>query len=268
MNISTEIILLGLFLIGIHIGSFLHVVIDRLPRNESIGNSRSYCESCKHTLAWYDLLPLFSYLFLQGKCRYCHAHLSWYYPTIELLTGILFVYTFLWYQANFQSNLALQVFHFVSLGYYFFIVSSFIAIFFIDLKYGIIPDKIVFPLIVVSFLYQLFAGSDIQNILLSAFGAFFLFFFLHAVTKGRGMGFGDVKFVIFMGVVLGFPNILVGLYIAFLTGAFVSLILILWGKKKFRGGTIPFGPFLIFGTLLSLFGGEIIFRYASVLLFR
>lgn len=239
-----------IFLYGITIGSFLNVLADRLARNESVVKGRSHCESCKKTLGLLDLIPVFSFLFLRGKCRYCKAKLSWYYPVVEITTGILFVYTFWWLQPNSM---------FINSLYYFFVVSSLIVIFFADIKYGVIPDKIIFPAIIITFFYQLYTTYYmLPTTLLSAIGAFVFFFLIFFLTRGRGMGFGDVKFAFLIGLVLGFPNIIVAFYIAFLTGAFISLILIAGGKKKLRGSTIPFGPFMVFGMFVALYFGEYI----------
>jgi len=250
-----------LFLLGLCVGSFLNVLIDRLPRGESVIKERSYCESCKHTLKWYDLIPLVSFLVLRGKCRYCESPLSYYYPLVEGLTGIMFVTTGLFIINNFQSNLNFQLDKIAALAYYLFIVSSLIVIFFADLKYGIIPDKIVFGAVGITFLFLITNHqSPITYHLFSAIGTFFFFVLIFLATRGRGMGFGDVKFAFLIGLVLSFPKVIVGLYIAFLTGAFVSVILILAGKKKFRGSTVPFGPFLAIGTLTALFWGDILLK--------
>ncbi len=278
------IVIFTLFITGICVGSFLNVLVDRLPRGESIGfwtsqndkEKRSHCEHCKHTLAWYDLVPLLSFIFLRGKCRYCKVSLSLYYPIIEVITGILFVLAvFLlshgvileralrpigsWDSiASLQNDMAIYI---IVISYYLYLVSSLIVIFFVDLKNGIIPDKILVPAIVITFLFQLYAiRYTLYASLLSALGVFLLFLFLHLATRGRGMGFGDVKYVILMGLVLGFPGIVVGMYIAFLTGAAVSLILIAWHKKKLHGSTIPFGPFLVFGTIVAMFWGTVLLR--------
>lgn len=231
------------FLFGITVGSFLGVLIDRIPYGESVVEGRSRCDHCKKPLAWFDLIPLLSFFLLKGKCRYCKTKLSWFYPSIELVTGVVFVLTFL-------SVPGLSLFHFL-------IVSSLIVIFFTDLKHGIIPDLIVFPAIVVSFLYIIHNTSySILPYVISAFGALLLFLFLTMVTRGRGMGLGDVKFAFLMGLLLGFPSITFAIYLAFLTGGMLSLILLVWGKKKF-GQTIPFGPFLAASTLVFfLFGHQ------------
>lgn len=242
-----------ILLLGLFIGSFLNVLIDRLPKEESI-KGRSHCEKCKKTLKWYDLIPLLSFIMLKGKCRYCSAPLSFYYPIIELTTGIMFALTFYFFGI---MNHELRI---MDLGYYLFLISGLIVIFFVDLKYGIIPDKIIFPAIVVSFIYLFFIHNSLFLIhLFSAFGASLFFLLLFLVTQGRGMGFGDVKFAFLMGLILGFPNIIIGLYAAFLTGAIVGCILVLWRKKRIRGTAIPFGPFLAIGTLSAIFfGGKLL----------
>ncbi len=289
-------LLFFLFILGLFIGSFLNVLVDRLPREESIAKGRSHCEFCKHTLAWYDLVPVFSFIQLKGKCRYCRSPLSYYYPIVELTTGILFVLTASFVlnsvipspvEGSYLQVLMSEILYFVQndimvVIFHLYIVSSLIVIFFADLKYGIIPDKITYPAIIITLLFLVFnsftskeswlslslqpATFEAGNRVTSALGAFLLFLFLFLITKGRGMGFGDVKLAFLMGIFLGFPGIVIALYVAFLTGAIFSLILIVWGKKKLKGSTIPFGPFLVFGSLVSLFWGNELLRMALRLL--
>jgi leader peptidase (prepilin peptidase) / N-methyltransferase len=266
-----------IFLLGIFVGSFLNVLADRLPRDESVVKGRSHCEKCEKTLKWHDLIPLFSFLQLRGKCRYCHSPLSFCYPIVELTTGVLFTVTFMFVSSNFQFLILNfnSIFNFkflISLAYCLFIVSCLIVVFFADLKYGIIPDKIIFPAIAIALIFNfqflIFNEFSIFNSLMSAVGAC-LFFLILALIKIRGrnaMGFGDVKFAFLMGLILGFPNIVVALYIAFLTGAIVGIILIVWRRKKVFGTSIPFGPFLVLGTFLALFWGNAIFQKVMPLL--
>ncbi|MEX2013269.1 MAG: prepilin peptidase, partial [Candidatus Levyibacteriota bacterium] len=233
------------FIIGLCVGSFINAYIDRSVRGESVIFGKSHCDNCKKNIAWYDLIPLVSYIHLGAKCRHCKSSLSFYYPITEFATGAVFVLTF----ASVNSwNGSL-----VTLLYWLTIVAALVAIFFVDLKYGIIPDKIVYPAVGISLIYLYMTPQDIVPYLLSAVGASVFLLILLLVTRGKGMGWGDVKFVILMGLILGFPGTVVGLYLAFLTGAVVGVILILWRKKKLRGSTIPFGPFLVVGTILSLF---------------
>lgn len=234
-----------LFVFGLFVGSFLNVLIDRLAADESIFFPRSHCDFCKKPLAWYDLIPVFSFVFLRGKCRFCHSPISIQYPVVELVTGSMFVAVF--QITNYQLL--------ITLIYYLFIVSSLIVIFFTDLKYGIIPDKIVFPSIVVSFVVLI---SQYPSILISHFfsalGAFLFFLAIYLISHGRGMGFGDVKLSFLLGLFFGFPQTIYVLYIAFLTGALFSIILIILRKKRLKE-TIVFGPFLVIASLLVLFFG-------------
>ncbi len=255
------------FLLGLAVGSFLNVLIDRLPRDESVVKGRSYCDGCKKPLLWYDLIPVVSFLFLGGKCRHCGSPISFYYPMVELVTGVMFVLTFFLLFTSEESfghlrggtaPAALLGGDLLELGYYLFIVSSLIVIFFADLKYGIIPDKVVFPGIFVNFLYLLLNTSYLLQNIMAATGVFLFFFLLYIITKGRGMGFGDVKLVFLLGLFLGWPYIIIALYFSFLTGAIFGCILILWRKKRLHGATLPFGPFLVLGTFVSLFWGEYI----------
>ena len=253
-------ILFIVFILGICVGSFLNVLIDRIPNDESPFRGRSYCDKCKKTLRWYDLIPLLSYLYLKGKCRYCRAQISFSYPLVELITGVMFVLTFFY-----LKDLRFTIYDlrfFLNYFYYAFILSSFIVIFFTDLKYGIIPDKILYPAVAAAAIFNF--QFSIFNFIFSALGAFIFFLALFLITKGKGMGFGDVKLSFLLGLVLGFPKIIVGLYLAFLTGAIIGSILIIWGEKKLKGGTIPFGPFLIIGAVLSIFFGEKITHLASL----
>lgn len=250
--------LIFLFILGIFVGSFLNVLVDRLYRGEQFWKGHSYCEKCKKTLAWYDLVPLISFISLKGKCRYCHTSLSWYYFAVELVTGILFALTFALTIQQF-SNLAIipsPIYTLYAIPYGLFIVSCFIVIFFSDLKYQIIPDQIVFLGILISLFYLIFHPSSFIISLLSAVCACLFFLIIFLVTKGKGMGFGDVKLAFWLGLILGFPKIVVGLYLAFVIGAVVAIILVFLKKKKLHGGTISFGPFMVIGAYISIFWGE------------
>ncbi len=258
--------ILLIFIIGLCVGSFLNVLVDRIPRGESVLFGRSHCEFCKKKLEWWELLPVISFLIQRGSCTKCKRFIGWQYLVVELVTGISYVFLFL----NLSPlNYELGIRNYGEFGYYFFIISIMIVIFFTDLRYGIIPDKVLYPTIIISLFYVLLIHDSyflIHNYLPSAVGAFLFFLLLFLLTKGRGMGFGDVKFVFLMGLVLGFPGIVIGLYLAFLTGAGVALILVLWGKKKFSGGTIPFGPFLVAGCIaVLLFGSEILTKISPLL---
>lgn len=255
------------FFIGLAVGSFLNSVIYRLEKKESIVKARSYCPYCKKTLFWFELIPLMSFILQRGRCRSCHKKISWQYPLVELATGALFALIF-----NYQFS----IINF-QLVFWFFIVSCLIIIFVYDLKHYIIPNEIVYSGIILTFLYQLqFSIINYQfsinfqfpifNYLLAGLiaGAFFLTIIL--ISKGKWMGMGDVKLAVFMGLVLGWPDILVALFLAFLGGAFVSVILII-SKKKTLKSEVPFGPFLVGATIVAIFWGNILINwYLNLLL--
>ncbi len=293
--------LLG-FVLGTVLGSLAKALADRVVTNKTF-LGRSYCPNCKHQLGWYDLFPILSYLFLEGKCRYCHKKISPEYWIVELITGLIVAGLF--YQAfsttpnplppttdlytaiNFFYNLAGKVFLSVIL----------VIITITDLKKTIIPDRITFPTIIIIFIglvgitafriwsvYESIASSALGKYLLTktdyfyrhAFfegmigngaatdplfggiaaalivGLFFLILIL--ITRGRGMGGGDLKLGVLLGLFFGFPLTLIVIILAFFIGAVVALALILFGKKHF-GQTIPFGPFLALAGFLALFWG-------------
>ncbi len=231
-----------LFIFGLFIGSFLLVLADRLPRSENVLVGRSYCESCKKSLSWYELLPVLSYVVQKGKCRNCHVTLSPWYPVAELTTALLFVLVGMLYPLT-APLLTLYVL---------IITCVLLVIFIADWKYGIIPFPMVAIGVFTTTLFTLWIRPELFiSYLFTAIVSGLFFFAIFYLTQGKGMGFGDVVYAFFMGLFLGFPGIIIGLYIAFLTGAGVSLILIILKKKKLRGDTIAFGPFLVAGTLIA-----------------
>ena len=248
-----------IFIFGLLIGSFLNVVIYRLENGEKIINDRSRCLSCKHTLAWFDLIPILSFLFLRGKCRYCKRSISIQYPLVEIMTGVLFV-AILNISAQGGPALGWQYFY---LLFWLYITAVLIVIFAYDLKHYIIPDKIIYPAIIIALIFNLlsiihnslFIIPSIFNILLAAILTSGFFYTIIVITKGKGMGGGDVKLAFLMGLILGWPVILLSLFLSFILGSIVGIFLILIGKKK-MGSMIPFGPFLIIGTFMGLFWGE------------
>lgn len=241
------------FILGISIGSFLNVVIDRLPMGKSVVKGRSYCDYCRHTLSWYDLVPVASFFWLHQKCRFCKKKISWQYPVVEVTAGILFIFTY-----TTMIRIIEPVNLMIILIYYLTIVSGLTAIFFTDLKYRIIPDQVLVLLTTVTLIYlYLFNRNNLQDHLLAALIVFLFFLMMVAVTRGKGMGLGDVKYAFVMGLILGTNSSIISFYLSFLTGAVISLILIVAGRKKMKS-TIPFGPFLVSGTFVSLFYGDLL----------
>ncbi len=247
------------FLFGAAIGSFLNVVILRLHSSKTLGG-RSECPNCHHTLAAIDLIPILSYILLVGRCRYCGHKLSSQYPVVEFLTAACFTFVFL---VNGQILIqSLNILNLTSFVFNLFVVSVLIVITVYDLKWGLIPDKIVIPASIVAFIFQLvfnlFIIFNYQLLILNlavAFGIALFFFLIIWLTRGRGMGGGDFKLSIFIGLSLGWPLALVATFLGFLTGALGAVMLILLGKKSFKQ-TVPFGPFLALGSLLAIVYGK------------
>jgi len=241
------------FILGLFIGSFLNVVILRLHREESFVKGASKCLFCKHRLYPKDLVPLFSYLFLKGHCRYCKKRFSHQYPLVELFTGLAFVLVFLKIIPNSDLSVAsiLQALHLMD---WWMIVAFLIIIFVYDLKYYLILDKVVWPVIILAFFVNLFLGFSVLNMIIASLigGGFFLLQFV--ASKGRWIGGGDIRLGIFMGVVLGWPQVLTALFISYILGSFISIFLLL-GKRKEWGDKIPFGTFLTLGTFITMLWG-------------
>lgn len=216
-------------ILGLVFGSFISALSYRYPKRISIVKGRSFCPNCKKQINWYDNIPLLSFLFLGAKCRNCKKPISWRYPIIELSTAIGFFLI--------GFNL-----------YYLIIFCILELIFIIDFEHQIIPDNLVFLGILISPFSNLFAGFFCALLLL----------LIHLVTKGRGMGLGDVKFAVLGGMLVGLNLSLIWLFVAFLTGAVVGIILIL-GKRAGLKDKIAFGPFLVAAIPITLIWGEKIF---------
>lgn len=242
------------FLFGICIGSFLNVLIDRLPAGETVVNGRSHCDYCRKILRWFELIPLLSFLMQRGRCRRCGKRLSYQYPFIELLTGLGFMMLGARFIPDPVAIMPADMVRFLcGLG----IFSCLLVIFVTDCKTQIIPDSmviigclsVVLEMIVRNGLISVF------SVLPSAVGASCFFYVLWFITRGRGMGFGDVKLAFLLGLMTGYPLIVAALYVAFLTGAVSGVILMIRGKKTLKS-RIAFGPFLILGTGIVLFYAE------------
>lgn len=255
----TLFIVLTLFILGICVGSFLNVLIYRTLRGESPADGRSRCRECKKTIAWYDNIPLLSFVLLRGKCRSCQTSISWQYPVVELLTGVLFVW---WYAVGFAFfQLTQSPLLYLQPVFWLLVGILLLIILVTDYLEYIIPDYAVIGLAILAVSYRLYLGYtgamqwvDVAAALISGvvMAVFFLVLFL--VTRGKGLGFGDVKYVLVMGWLLGWPRVLVGVFVAFVVGAVVGLVLIGLGRKKMKQ-MVPFGPFLVLGTVVGLVYG-------------
>ena len=258
MDYANFIQILITFVFGTAIGSFLNVLIWRLPRDQK-PDGRSKCPNCNHQLIWKDLVPIFSFLFSGGKCRYCKKAVSWRYLIIEIITGLLFVSAWVVVLPLFLSDWILLV-------KICFIISVLITVFVIDLEHYLILDKIVIPatlvILAINLGYDLFPLADWRTSLLvgsfvGMLAGFIPFFFLWLVSKGKWIGLGDAKFGIFLGAVFGFPQVWVVYLMAFLIGTVVAIPLLVTGKKELSG-KLPLGTFLAISALVTLwFGVEI-----------
>lgn len=244
MNIYISLIV---FFVGLICGSFINSVIYRMKELSSIFYERSHCLHCKEEIKWYDLVPLFSFVVLEGKCRKCRGKISWQYPIVEIVTAIILVLIY--------ANFGLSVY---AIGV--MIVSLFMMVIFVyDLYHEIIPDIMIYPAILVWILFWLGAvifgynlGHSFVDFLYGALVSGGFIALLVLVTKGKGMGMGDIKLSFLLGFVLGLQGAIVGLAAAFVLGAIVGTILVITKIKKMKS-SIPFGPFLIAGFYFALF---------------
>ena len=239
-------ILVGaVFCFGLAVGSFANVCIHRLPREESVVFPRSHCPACYSAVRPLDNIPLISYMALGGKCRDCAIPISLIYPTIEALTGILMLAGLL----KFGTSSEFFV--------YAVVATSLVIITAIDIEHQIIPDVITLPGIAFGLIIGIYTigFKDALFGLLLGSGVFYLL----AILSNGGMGGGDIKFIAAVGALLGWQKVLLVIFIGAFLGSIVGLFLITIQKKS-RKSTIPFGPFLEVGTLITLFYGNSLIR--------
>lgn len=239
------------FMFGASLGSFMNVLIDRLPNGEGL-MGRSHCDYCGKKLAWNDLFPIFSFVLLGGRCRYCGKKLSFQYPLIEILTGIIFTAVVFFYPV-------LGVYRLIAIiG----IICSLIVIFVSDLKYHVISDYLLGSFLLFTLFLHLFDGTPLSSIV-KEYGSSALIvsmpiFLIYFLSHEKAMGLGDVLLTVIIGFLLGWKEGFVALYIAFVTGAIFGVSLIIIHRKKIKS-KIPFGPFLVFGTVIVwLYGAKIL----------
>lgn len=244
------------FTIGLLIGSFLNCSIWRLYKNETI-LGRSYCPSCHHQIAWYDNIPVLSFVILKAKCRSCHKPISWQYPLVELATAVLFLLAFLHDLPSSQFALLL--------ARDWLLIVTLIIVFVYDWRWQLIPMTVIWPMSLVFLGLNLFLGLEWYAILISSALAALFFLAQYLITHKRGLGEGDI----WLGLLLGlcFPSLsqlLLILVLSYSVGAFVGLALILI-KKESGKSKIALGPFLAFGAIITLIWGEkIISWYLSL----
>lgn len=276
-------ITLALAILGLTLGSFVNAFVWRLHEQEmlrakkkpakdaearlkrlSILQGRSMCPYCGHELATRDLVPVLSWLSLRGRCRYCKKPISWQYPVVELLTGLLFVLSYIWWPLSFHGAGLVQ---FV---FWLFFVVMFMALAVYDLRWYILPNKVVYPLIWVAIaevVVVALQGKDWHIALNAALGVLIiagLFYVLFQVSNGAWIGGGDVKLAVVLGLLAATPaKALLVIFFASLIGTVVSVPLALRAKKGLQM-KVPFGPFLLAATyIVVLFGTSLIDWYTS-----
>lgn len=230
-------------LFGLVFGSFGNVLIYRLPEGRTLGG-RSMCMKCGRALNVLELIPLFSFIGLGGKCRTCRVELSWQYPLVELGSGLLFVFALL------HSNFALLPAAILSLCLWLLFL---IAV--VDARTSLIPDALSLPLIALAMLLQVMRGSlDLSGLLVGS-----LFFAAQwGVSRGRWVGSGDILLGAGIGALLGsWQRAAVFLFCSYITGALIATLFLTVGRKTLKD-PLPFGPFLVFGAFLTLIFGEAI----------
>jgi len=241
-------------LFGLTFGSFLNVVILRFDDWESIAKTRSHCPNCKTQLSWWDLIPVISFAYLQGKCRYCRKPISWQYPLVEIATAALIVggyyllfitkHLMLWQSITGMAALVVAI-------------GAMVTIFVHDLTEMMVPDLMAYVLLGASIVYSLVIYQDYLGTVYAALVGFLPIALLVYPSKGKWMGEGDVKIAGALAILAGWPNAVAFFVLAFVIGGgFGALGL---ATKRFQMKTaVPFGPFLIIAAVITLFWGDAI----------
>jgi leader peptidase (prepilin peptidase)/N-methyltransferase len=256
----TAIITVGFALLGLAVGSFLNVCTDRLPQGKSIVRPGSHCDGCNQSLKAIDLVPVFSYIWLKGRCRYCGARIPLRSPIVEFAAAAVFA--FLAWHYGLSIELAFAVVY----------AAIFIVIFAIDLEQELILNVVVFPAMILAFAFSFFWGGFeefwpkvgpgfVLSALLGGTVGFVIMLLPYLLTRGRGMGYGDVKLAAFIGLMSGFPLVLVALFVGILAGGLVAVFLLASRLVKSRKAAIPYGPFLAVGAMVALIWGDKIFHW-------
>jgi len=252
-------------LVGFCVGSFLNVCIDRLPVHKSVVFTPSHCDSCQHPLAALDLIPLLSYLWLRGRCRYCGARIPLRVPLVELLAGVLFFLAFWYFGLTAQFGITA------------FWCCVFLVIIFIDWEHKLILNKVTYPMAALALVLLAFDSLSpgllipgnlsflpldkpaiLSGVIGGAIGLFF--FLLVFFITPKGIGLGDVKLAALIGLVTGWPLAIVALLIGILIGGLAAVVLLSL-RLKGRKDVLPYGTFLALGPIIAMFWGMDIFRW-------
>lgn len=247
-----------LFVFGAIIGSFLNVVVERLPQAERIAWSRSHCPRCKKILAWWELMPLVSFFILKRRCSKCRAPISWRYFVGEAVTAVSW---------SVIGGILLERGTLLAFSVGLGLVTLLVLLLLYDARHRLLPDRFILPALGLAMVWAglelnpsqsifmpIFNGASAASFLTSveaALGAFLFFLLLYVLTRGQGMGLGDVKLAGVLGFMAGWPAILDVLMVAFGIGAITGIMYIALGKRTLRSA-IAFGPFLISAALVVL----------------
>ena len=248
-----------IFIIGACIGSFLNVCIYRIPENNSIITPGSFCPACKKGIPFYCNIPVLSYLFLKGRCKFCHKPISIRYPIIEILAGMFAVVLF--YKFGIGQVMI----------YWFIFISVLITISFIDIDHQIIPDVISLPGILVFassfyFLPEMTLKNTLLGIVAGGGSLYAVAFLYYLLKKQEGMGGGDIKLLAMIGAAIGIKGVFFTIFAGSLLGTFFGLLIMIYTKIADSKLKIPFGPFLSMGAILYIFFGEqLILWYLGIL---
>ena len=269
--------ILLVFSIGACLGSFLNVLVDRGQKGKSL-LGWSQCDHCGYRLRWYDNVPVFSFLFLHGRCRKCGQKLSWQYPIVELGMGFLFLAV--GYSVGFLDLVPTSQSYFDAWEILFIILTVFLlaAVFLWDLKYMIIPDELVLAGLLIAFFYSVYqqfsldvSWLDICSPVVSGLAGSLIvsgfFYLIYFISKKKWIGGGDVKLGLWIGWLSGWQMAYLMLLVAYVLGAAVSVALLALKKKKMNS-QVPFGPFLILGCLIVLFWGESVIQWWREIIFN
>ncbi|MDD3647997.1 MAG: prepilin peptidase [Candidatus Dojkabacteria bacterium] len=272
------ILYIFLFLFGTAIGSFINAFEYRLRNKINFVTKRSACPKCKHELGVLDLIPLLSFVLIRGKCRYCGTKVSYQYPIVEFLAGMLFLISGWYVSSRMHIYSVSDLFYLFSIAILIGLMFSLFLFFALyDVKHKIIPNKVVIPVIIIAIISNMIVAavmhlnlfssvwliigefSILWNILSAILGALFIAAII-IVTKGKGMGGGDMKLVFLMGLILGWKNLIFAMYAAVILGSVGGLM---WGAfaGRIKGLKIPFGLFLSLGTIIAFLFGEDVWEW-------
>lgn len=249
-------------LLGLFVGSFLNVCIDRLPQGESIITPPSHCPSCNRKVGIIDLVPVLSYIWLRGRCRYCQAHIPLRLPIVEAATGLIFFLIF--WQFDYELGLPFVI----TLIY----ACILIIIFVIDLEHQLVLNRVSYPSMIIALGLSLLLPeiSEVSPIVHGVIGRLvsaaaggaigLVFMSIPLIIYRRGMGIGDIKLGLLIGLMTGFPLVFVALIMSVIVGGVISIILLVL-KIKGRKDAIPFGPFMAAAALITLLWGQAIWQW-------